>query len=66
MVEFLRAGFILRENVIKRQWNCTSYDSWVNAATRGNFLLIVHENLYVFRKPRAGEDVERYRDSMAW
>lgn len=45
---FLDAGFILKEDIIKQQWNCTSTSRWKNMTK--NFLLIMHEHLFVFQK----------------
>lgn len=42
-------GFILKESVIKLQHNCRSSGFW--EARSRDFLLIMHENLLVFRKP---------------
>lgn len=49
MLDFLRAGFVLKEEVIKLEWNCHSDRScyYPNAG----FLFIKHEHLFVFRKP---------------
>ncbi len=63
--QFLDAGFVLREDVIKLQhkmkgtrekWRGTTYD----------FYLIAHEHLYVFRKPAEGEDLRDFKYSMKW
>lgn len=59
---FLDVGFILREDIIKRQWKMKSTrEKW-----RGkyNFLLIAHEHLYVFRKPKEGEKSTQFKWSM--
>lgn len=45
---FLEAGFALKEDVIKRQWNCKTTGFW-NSKSR-DFLLIMHEHLFVFKK----------------
>ncbi|KYH38617.1 MAG: hypothetical protein AYL28_003100 [Candidatus Bathyarchaeota archaeon B23] len=82
MQQFLDAGFILREDVIKCQWRMRrSREKWmglVRAAEgcwverpRGrrywtDFLLISHEHLFIFRKPQEGEDTSRYALSMRW
>lgn len=61
---FLDAGFILREDIIKRQWKMKSTrERW-----RGkyNFLLITHEHLYVFRKPNEGETLTQFKGSTKW
>jgi len=63
--QFLDAGFVLREDIIKLQhrmkgtrekWRGSTYD----------FYLIAHEHLYVFRKPAEGEDLKDYRYSAKW
>ena len=66
MEAFLEAGFVLREDVIKKQWRCKSTPFWTKRSVEYNFLLIMHEHLFVFRKPARGERVQRYRDSMSW
>ncbi|MBE0521956.1 MAG: DNA methylase, partial [Candidatus Methanoperedenaceae archaeon] len=59
------AGFILRENIIKLQWNMKgTRENWMGK--KYNFLLIGHENLYVFRKADEGENTARFRESMKW
>jgi DNA modification methylase len=64
MDRFLAAGFILREDIIKVQWNMKSTrDRWSKGGIR-DFMLIYHEHLFVFRKPDVGEDVRRFRESM--
>lgn len=51
MEQFLKAGFILRENIIKEQHNCRATGFWYTRSIKYNFLLIAHEYLFVFRKP---------------
>jgi DNA modification methylase len=50
MQTFLDAGFILREDIIKRQWKMKgTREKWRG---RGyDFYLIAHEHIFVFRKP---------------
>jgi len=48
---FLRAGFQLRELIIKRQHNCKTTGFWYNNSIKYNFLLLAHEYLPVFEKP---------------
>lgn len=50
MERFLRAGFALKEDIIKRQFNCTATGFWVKKSQEANFLLIMHEHLFVFQK----------------
>lgn len=63
---FLDAGFILKEDIIKAQWNTQTEGLWANLSRGKNFLLIMHEHLFVFRKPAPGEDARPYRESMSW
>ena len=48
MNRFLSMGFILREDVIKVQHNCCATCFWVKKSRFYNFLLIMHEHLFVF------------------
>lgn len=50
MEKFLKAGFFLKEDIIKRQFNCTATGFWVKKSKESNFLLIMHEHLFVFQK----------------
>lgn len=50
MQKFLDAGFELKEDIIKRQFNCRATGFWVNKSKDANFLLIMHEHLFVFQK----------------
>jgi len=50
MDKFLNAGFQLKEDIIKRQYNCKATGFWVNKSKESNFLLIMHEHLFVFQK----------------
>lgn len=59
MIDFLREGFILREDVIKKEWNCES-DRYLKKYSNADFLLTMHEHLYIFEKPRNGM---KYKDS---
>ncbi|HUW20430.1 MAG TPA: DNA methyltransferase [Sedimentisphaerales bacterium] len=64
MQRFLKVGFVLKEDIIKVQHNCKYTERWRPKAQRDKFYLIMHEHLFVFRKPRAGEDLSRVRDSL--
>ncbi|MEM3039241.1 MAG: DNA methyltransferase [Candidatus Methanomethylicaceae archaeon] len=82
MQGFLDAGFILREDVIKHQWKVRkSGERWKGLAKTAeecwaeepfgkrywtDFLLIYHEHLFVFRKPKKGEVLEKLSNSMKW
>ena len=50
MERFLRAGFVLKEDIIKIQHNCKATGFWVKKSKEYNFLLIMHEHLFVFKK----------------
>lgn len=50
MDRFLKAGFLLKEDIIKRQFNCKATGFWVNKSKEANFLLIMHEHLFIFQK----------------
>ncbi len=63
MLRFQKAGFILREDIVKVQHNCDSTKRWEAKAKQGKFYLIMHEHLFIFRKPRTGEDLSRIRYS---
>ena len=63
MERFLKAGFVLKEDIIKAQHNCSATGRWKWKALKDRFYLIMHEHLFVFRKPAAGEDVSAVRDS---
>jgi DNA modification methylase len=51
MNAFLEAGFELKEDIIKKQHNCKATGFWVTKSKESNFLLIMHEHLFVFLKP---------------
>ena len=61
MQRFLKAGFILKEDIIKLQHNCTTTRYW--GAQERDFLLIMHEHLFVFRKSSQDENLNLYKDS---
>ncbi len=50
MERFLKVGFELKEDIIKHQHNCKATGFWVNKSKEANFLLIMHEHLFVFKK----------------
>lgn len=50
MQTFLNAGFQLKEDIIKRQFNCKATGFWAKRSREYNFLLIMHEHLFVFEK----------------
>ena len=61
MIDYLREGFILREDIIKREWNCES-EYYFTKYSDVNFLLTMHEHLFIFEKPK--DDVKALRNSM--
>jgi DNA modification methylase len=65
MQRFLKAGFVLKEDIIKVQHNCTTTGRWRTKALQNKFYLIMHEHLFVFRKPVTGEDISRIKNSAA-
>ena len=64
MNKFLQNGFVLKEEIIKSQHNCTYTRRWESKARQYKFYLIMHEHLFVFRKPNKDEDLSRIRWSM--
>ena len=54
---FIRAGFILAEDIIKIQHNTTS-ERIRGGSYPTSFFRIAHEHLFVFRKPRDVEDLQ--------
>jgi SAM-dependent methyltransferase len=65
MQAFLKAGFLLKEDVIKHQWRCKATPFWLKRSVESNFLLLMYEHLFIFRKPGKRERLKRFRDSMA-
>ncbi len=60
---FLRAGFVLKEDVIKLQHNVeTARTRWRPWFLR-NFLDTMHEHLFIFRKLRLDEDKRKFAAS---
>lgn len=60
---FLKNGFLLKEDIIKVQHNCSSTPYWSSMSKRYNFHLIMHEHFFVFRKPKINEDLSKFRYS---
>ena len=52
--QFIAAGFVEKENIIKIQHNCKATGFWRTRSVEYNFLLLAHEYLFVFQKPEAG------------
>ena len=61
MQKFLQTGFILKEDIIKAQHNATLSRGWISKARKYGFYLIMHEHLFVFRKPSENEDLSCVR-----
>ena len=64
--KFLESGFILKEDVIKHQWRCKSTPFWLEKSIKSNFLLLMYEHLFIFRKPMKDEKLNKYKESMDW
>jgi DNA modification methylase len=52
---FLESKFKLKELVVKRQHNCKTTGFWYTSSIRNNFLLLAHEYLPIFEKPKTLE-----------
>ncbi len=50
MEKFLKVGFKLKEDIIKRQFNCKATGFWLHKSKEHNFLLIMHEHIFIFQK----------------
>lgn len=50
MEKFQEAGFKLKEDIIKTQHNCKATGFWAKKSKELNFLLIMHEHLFIFQK----------------
>lgn len=61
---FLNNGFALKEDIIKVQHNCESTPYWKSQVEKYNFHLIMHEHLFVFRKPKNNENLSKIRYSV--
>jgi len=61
---FLKNGCILKEDIIKIQHNCQTTPRWSSAVKKYDFYLIMHEHLFIFRKPKTKEEVALYRESL--
>jgi DNA modification methylase len=51
MERFIKVGFMLKEDIIKIQHRCKATGFWVKKSKLYNFLLIMHEHIFVFYKP---------------
>ncbi len=68
---YLKAGFKLRELIIKRQHNCKTTGFWYKNSIKYNFLLIAHEYLLIFEKPETltfskHEEIENYEFNLKY
>ena len=63
MNRFLKAGFVLKEDIVKVQHNCKYTKRWEWKAKKDKFYLIMHEHLFIFRKPKTNEDLSRIKFS---
>jgi len=50
MDKFLKAWFLLKEDIVKVQHNCKATWFRVKKSKEANFLLIMHEHLFIFQK----------------
>lgn len=50
MERFLKVWFVLKEDIIKQQHNCKATWYWKTSSQKYNFLLIMHEHLFIFKK----------------
>jgi DNA modification methylase len=65
MQQFLEAGFILKEDIIKLQHKVsTNRGRWRRAYYP--FYKIMHEHVFVFRKPDKSEKIRDFRASTKW
>jgi DNA modification methylase len=64
MQRFLKVGFVLKEDIIKVQHNCTTTERWRIKAKQDKFYLIMHEHIFVFRKPKPAENLSRIKYSL--
>ncbi len=63
--QFLDSGFVLREDIIKRQWKTkTTRERW--RGSKLDFYRIAHEHLYVFRKPQSEKERAELKFSSKW
>ena len=50
MQVFEKAGFKLKETILKEQHNCRATGYWKTNSIKYNFLLLAHEYLFIFEK----------------
>ncbi len=61
---FLKAGFKIKELIIKRQHNCKTSGFWYKNSIKYNFLLLAHEYLVVFKKTNDIIDDNIYNEDL--
>ena len=66
MQRFLKVGFVLKEDIVKVQHNCKYTKRWEWKAKQDKFYLIMHEHLFVFRRPTPGENLSQIRYSSSF
>lgn len=66
MERFLRNGFVLKEEIIKIQHNCGTTSYWKKKVAELDFYLIMHEHLFVFRKPKHNENLNKIQYSLTF
>lgn len=66
MQAFMNAGFILKEDIIKIQYQMKGSAFWAKRSQELNFLLLKHEHLFVFRKPKIDEKTSEFKFSKKW
>jgi len=65
MQEFLNARFVLREDIVKMQWNTkTTREKWRSQEL--DFYRIAHEHLFIFRKVPDDKEHQKLRLSSRW
>ncbi|MBI2092355.1 MAG: methyltransferase domain-containing protein [Deltaproteobacteria bacterium] len=53
---FLANGFVLKEDIVKVQHNCQTTPKWRSMVEKYDFYLIMHEHLFIFRKPKSDKE----------
>ncbi|MEM0143734.1 MAG: DNA methyltransferase [Candidatus Parvarchaeum sp.] len=66
MQTFLDQGFILKEDIIKIQHNTKTAPLWEKKSIESNFLLLMYEHLFIFRKPDMMENPSDTKESSKW
>ena len=61
---FLEGGFVLKDDIIKHQWNTSGSAIWNQK--KNDFHLIAHEHLFVFKKPKDKKESQKFRESAKW